>query len=431
MALIKCSECGQMISDKATECPNCGCPTKSESTLQLSKGRYEVTYDEDEPSSNKWPYIVIAVLTATIIGLGLWAWQSVMIGGQKKQETEQVDSTTLAGSAATTEEIGSDNLYRFQGKVGKYGAEMLMKVEGELGYGSLHYNSQEKDVNVTLKGDVHPDGSMSLCEYDESGILCGIYEGIFDGKQFEGIFRSEVNGNTMPFSFSIVSSLNSLSESDIVDVANIEENVIERENIEENEYDSYNENEEYYSTDSGSSSAPQWVQGTWKHDVTAPMVGLVASYTLVISGNTMTFYRNGEIQYRDNFTYQKGRLEGQHGTFIVNESTQRISDETGRYDKVGGSGSSSSGNTRFSTAYDVIGYLSGRTFREIESGGSLQIRQDGCYVNGRCMTGAPRVSSFNSTNAVVQASFIPSGTVTFYVDAQRNTITDSNGFNYQ
>ena len=26
MALIKCSECGKEISDRAITCPNCGCP---------------------------------------------------------------------------------------------------------------------------------------------------------------------------------------------------------------------------------------------------------------------------------------------------------------------------------------------------------------------------------------------------------------------
>lgn len=28
MALIKCSECGMEISDKAKACPGCGCPVK-------------------------------------------------------------------------------------------------------------------------------------------------------------------------------------------------------------------------------------------------------------------------------------------------------------------------------------------------------------------------------------------------------------------
>lgn len=30
MALIKCAECGQMVSDKAANCPNCGCPVERE-----------------------------------------------------------------------------------------------------------------------------------------------------------------------------------------------------------------------------------------------------------------------------------------------------------------------------------------------------------------------------------------------------------------
>ena len=37
MALIKCSECGKEISDKATSCPNCGCPTKFASEKATQK----------------------------------------------------------------------------------------------------------------------------------------------------------------------------------------------------------------------------------------------------------------------------------------------------------------------------------------------------------------------------------------------------------
>ena len=32
MALIKCEECGEEISDKAQECPGCGCPINSPKT---------------------------------------------------------------------------------------------------------------------------------------------------------------------------------------------------------------------------------------------------------------------------------------------------------------------------------------------------------------------------------------------------------------
>ena len=37
MALIKCSECGKEISDKATNCPNCGCPIEKETRKVVIK----------------------------------------------------------------------------------------------------------------------------------------------------------------------------------------------------------------------------------------------------------------------------------------------------------------------------------------------------------------------------------------------------------
>ena len=32
MALIKCEDCGKEFSDKASACPNCGCPYKNKKT---------------------------------------------------------------------------------------------------------------------------------------------------------------------------------------------------------------------------------------------------------------------------------------------------------------------------------------------------------------------------------------------------------------
>lgn len=31
MALIECSECGQMVSENAKSCPKCGCPIDNQS----------------------------------------------------------------------------------------------------------------------------------------------------------------------------------------------------------------------------------------------------------------------------------------------------------------------------------------------------------------------------------------------------------------
>lgn len=39
MALIKCSECGKEISDKATSCVHCGCPIPSSPTISNAGGK--------------------------------------------------------------------------------------------------------------------------------------------------------------------------------------------------------------------------------------------------------------------------------------------------------------------------------------------------------------------------------------------------------
>ena len=39
MALIKCSECGKEISDKAKNCIHCGCPTKNENDSKTNKNQ--------------------------------------------------------------------------------------------------------------------------------------------------------------------------------------------------------------------------------------------------------------------------------------------------------------------------------------------------------------------------------------------------------
>ena len=39
MALVNCKECGKKISDKASMCPNCGCPTKEENKKQTKENK--------------------------------------------------------------------------------------------------------------------------------------------------------------------------------------------------------------------------------------------------------------------------------------------------------------------------------------------------------------------------------------------------------
>ena len=71
MALIKCPECGNMISDKAVKCPKCGYPvgqgfTPSPAPIITDK---DVEESLETPPSRKWLYAVIGILLAAIVAV--------------------------------------------------------------------------------------------------------------------------------------------------------------------------------------------------------------------------------------------------------------------------------------------------------------------------------------------------------------------------
>ena len=79
MALIVCTGCGHMISDKAVRCPKCGCQIKKEETLHQSDEEIVVSeehlsYEEDRTSNGK-RYLLLSLLVAAIVGGGYW-WYS-------------------------------------------------------------------------------------------------------------------------------------------------------------------------------------------------------------------------------------------------------------------------------------------------------------------------------------------------------------------
>ena len=70
MALIKCTKCGHMISDKAKKCPKCGCPTTKEEEKPVHIEEAQPLYDEEDNggSSHKWLYVIIALLLVILAG---------------------------------------------------------------------------------------------------------------------------------------------------------------------------------------------------------------------------------------------------------------------------------------------------------------------------------------------------------------------------
>lgn len=68
MALIKCNECGHEVSDRASMCPNCGCPIES-----LGAAQEEVIYEEPKKKKG-WIWALIVALLCLIGGGGYYAY---------------------------------------------------------------------------------------------------------------------------------------------------------------------------------------------------------------------------------------------------------------------------------------------------------------------------------------------------------------------
>ena len=80
MALIKCTACGHMISDKAKKCPKCGCPIDRQDVAKASGNEKFVSsrepaepvyyYENDDNGGRKkWSWIIFSLLFVGIVGV--------------------------------------------------------------------------------------------------------------------------------------------------------------------------------------------------------------------------------------------------------------------------------------------------------------------------------------------------------------------------
>lgn len=69
MALIKCKECGQMVSDKAAACPNCGV-TLNEGVVKYKQDSANLVNSRESQEMN-WVLLVLSILIP-VLGIILY-----------------------------------------------------------------------------------------------------------------------------------------------------------------------------------------------------------------------------------------------------------------------------------------------------------------------------------------------------------------------
>lgn len=123
MALIKCTKCGQMVSDRAEKCPKCGYPVhlsmkQQEETKQsvephattFNTPQEEVINDSPQPpqrSNKKGIIIAVIVVVVVIIGCGVFA----LLNNNNGSNDQQQDTTAIADTGTIIQdELPSDSL---------------------------------------------------------------------------------------------------------------------------------------------------------------------------------------------------------------------------------------------------------------------------------------------------------------------------------
>ena len=158
MALINCKECGHEISDKASVCPNCGCPMEG-----IGDAQEEVL--EENPTKKKgWGWILIVALLCLISGGGYYAYAKYY-NGESSEVALAEQSPNLV--ELTPEFISAIQKYEKLGPFSE-GLAAVMK-DGKWGY--INTKGEEVIPCRYSMCEVFHEGLAAVQKYSEEGYL--------------------------------------------------------------------------------------------------------------------------------------------------------------------------------------------------------------------------------------------------------------------
>lgn len=291
MALIKCNECGHMISDRATKCPKCGCPTtkRSEPHIPQETPQVQPVYYEDDAggSSRKWLYGIIALLVALIVGGGYYFFNKA--NGTEREEVNEIRIDSLL----------ADGHYTFKGnwESSRYSAQPC-KLEFEkngMNLESCAYTNLKYDTRIPLTGTIQNDTLH--------------FVGDISGKQLVINLKIASDGDMLIGEGIDYAHSGDKAKLKLTKISSGEEKVENEESLQEGDSD--------------------WLQGTWTINVN--IMGQTKLAKLVIDGNNATFYSDGVVLDKGEYEIYDGKLNFNSSYFYIDEEKQLIKFDDNQY----------------------------------------------------------------------------------------------------
>ena len=189
MALIKCSECGHEVSDRASACPNCGCPIGNVGIIQ------EEIIDPEPKKKKGWIWALIVVLLCLIGGGGYYAYTHLV--NKNNAENENVDSSNSKEDIVElTPELAAAYKGEKWGYINTKGEEVIPTTIEAQCVGSFSeglafvltydgFNVIDKEGKIVFKGKSYFDAMHYECEDMPYFINGKLYVPIQDDKGYD------------------------------------------------------------------------------------------------------------------------------------------------------------------------------------------------------------------------------------------------------
>ena len=161
MALIKCPECGREVSEKATACPNCGCPIQD--ALERQRRHFPII-----------PVLIVFCLTASFIIVAAAGVHS----RSPKTDFHNLRGIYEDGSTCTISEDGKSlyidtNPNNIKEKNLSYVLSDIEDINTQLGFSSslivkmeetraIDGRQEEDNGEITVSWTYHPDSGLEV-----------------------------------------------------------------------------------------------------------------------------------------------------------------------------------------------------------------------------------------------------------------------------